>query len=155
MSQSRDARQPFCPPTATSVRNTGMIFPKGWGVKATHLAGRHGMQALGLAVGAVLAVITVSVLVSGAAPGAHSARLEARSQPAPLPSATSAVPGSAMQFAAAMQPGWGLGNSLDAIPAETSWGNPPVTKALLDAVRAQGFRSVRIPVTWTGHEGPA
>ena len=60
-----------------------------------------------------------------------------------------------MQFAAAMQPGWGLGNSLDAIPDETSWGNPPVTKALLDAVRAQGFRSVRIPVTWTGHEGPA
>lgn len=124
-------------------------------MKVTHLAARHGMQALGLAVGAVLAVITVTVLVSGVAPGAHSTRLEARSQPAPLPSAASAVPGSAMQFAAAMQPGWGLGNSLDAIPVETSWGNPPVTKALLDAVRAQGFRSVRIPVTWTGHEGPA
>ena len=60
-----------------------------------------------------------------------------------------------MQFVAAMQPGWGLGNSLDAIPDETSWGNPPVTKALLDTVRAQGFHSVRIPVTWSGHEGPA
>ena len=132
-----------------------MIFPKGWGVKATHQAARHGMLALGLAVGAVLVLITLTVLVSGAAPGAQSTRLEARSQPAPLASATSAVPGSAMQFVAAMQPGWNLGNSLDAIPVETSWGNPPVAKALLDAVRAQGFRSVRIPITWTGHEGPA
>lgn len=60
-----------------------------------------------------------------------------------------------MRFVAAMQPGWGLGNSLDAIPGETSWGNPPVTKALLRAIWAQGFRSVRIPVTWTDHEGSA
>ncbi|MFF5537210.1 cellulase family glycosylhydrolase [Streptomyces cinerochromogenes] len=62
------------------------------------------------------------------------------------------VPASAMDAVAAMQPSWNLGNTLDAIPDETSWGNPPVTKALFDTVRAQGFRSVRIPVTWTDHQ---
>ncbi|MGW3096614.1 cellulase family glycosylhydrolase [Streptomyces sp. NPDC001102] len=53
---------------------------------------------------------------------------------------------------AAMQPSWNLGNTLDAIPDETSWGNPQATKALFDTIRAQGFRSVRLPVTWSGHQ---
>ncbi|WP_238598042.1 cellulase family glycosylhydrolase [Saccharothrix sp. ALI-22-I] len=66
----------------------------------------------------------------------------------PLPAA-SHVPGTAQAVVAAMQPSWNLGNSLDAIPNETAWGNPPATKALFDAVRAKGFRSVRIPVTWS------
>jgi aryl-phospho-beta-D-glucosidase BglC (GH1 family) len=55
-----------------------------------------------------------------------------------------------------MQPGWNLGNSLDATGAdETSWGNPRITEALLDGVRAQGFKSIRIPVTWGQHQGGA
>ncbi|MEV0233348.1 cellulase family glycosylhydrolase [Nonomuraea sp. NPDC050786] len=58
----------------------------------------------------------------------------------------------AMDVVAAMQPGWNLGNTLDAFPDETSWGNPPATKALFETIRAQGFRSVRIPVTWTDHQ---
>ena len=62
------------------------------------------------------------------------------------------VPASPMDAVAAMQPSWNLGNTLDAIPDETSWGNPKVTKDLLDTIRAQGFRSVRIPVTWTDHQ---
>lgn len=52
-----------------------------------------------------------------------------------------------------MSPGWNLGNSLDATPTETSWGNPLVSQALLNAVKAAGFKSVRIPVTWTVHVG--
>ncbi|WP_258574693.1 cellulase family glycosylhydrolase [Streptomyces shenzhenensis] len=51
-----------------------------------------------------------------------------------------------------MQPSWNVGNTLDAIPDETSWGNPAITKAMFDAVRDKGFRSVRIPVTWSGHQ---
>ncbi|MFF4253792.1 cellulase family glycosylhydrolase [Streptomyces sp. NPDC001663] len=54
-----------------------------------------------------------------------------------------------------MQPGWNLGNSLDASPEETSWGQPRTTKHLLDSVRAQGFKSIRIPVTWSDHQGAA
>ncbi|WP_037682451.1 cellulase family glycosylhydrolase [Streptomyces griseus] len=59
---------------------------------------------------------------------------------------------SPMDTVAAMQPSWNLGNTLDAIPDETSWGNPLTTKALFDTIKAQGFRSVRIPVTWTDHQ---
>ncbi|MET7702004.1 cellulase family glycosylhydrolase [Streptomyces sp. NPDC005485] len=59
---------------------------------------------------------------------------------------------SPMGTVAAMQPSWNLGNTLDAIPDETSWGNPAATKALFDTIKAHGFRSVRIPVTWTDHQ---
>ena len=62
---------------------------------------------------------------------------------------------SAEEAVAAMQPGWNLGNTFDATGAdETSWGNPRVTQALLENVRAQGFNSIRIPVTWGQHQGP-
>jgi aryl-phospho-beta-D-glucosidase BglC (GH1 family) len=60
-----------------------------------------------------------------------------------------------MRFVAAMQPGWNLGNSLDAIPDETSWGNPATSKTLIDKIRSSGFHSIRIPVTWSGHQGTA
>jgi endoglucanase len=51
--------------------------------------------------------------------------------------------------------GWNLGNSLDALGNETSWGNPTVTQDLINAVDAAGFGVVRIPVTWIGHFGDA
>ncbi len=53
-----------------------------------------------------------------------------------------------LQLSTQMAPGWNVGNSLDAVPAETSWGNPPVSQQLMNAVKAAGFKSVRIPVTW-------
>ncbi|WP_353082093.1 cellulase family glycosylhydrolase [Tessaracoccus lapidicaptus] len=63
---------------------------------------------------------------------------------------------SAERIVADMQPGWNLGNTLDAVGAdETAWGNPRVTPELLRAVRAEGFRSIRIPVTWGQHDGGA
>lgn len=63
--------------------------------------------------------------------------------------------GDAMKTVAAMQPGWNLGNTMDAIPDETSWGNPRTTQALLRHVRSQGYKSIRIPVTWSNHHGAA
>ena len=62
------------------------------------------------------------------------------------------VPARTMDAVAAMQPSWNLGNTLDAFPSETSWGNPLTTRAHLAKIRAEGFRSVRIPVTWTDHQ---
>ncbi|QYX82505.1 cellulase family glycosylhydrolase [Streptomyces akebiae] len=70
----------------------------------------------------------------------------------PVPPASSPAARSAV---AAMQPGWNLGNTYDAIPDETSWGNPPVTRALFQRVRSQGFKSIRLPVTWGIHQGGA
>jgi endoglucanase len=86
----------------------------------------------------VAALVTVMVAIS-VAPVA-SADVRARS---------------AMDQVAAMQPGWNLGNTLDSTGAdETSWGNPRITEALLDNVKAQGFKSVRLPVTWSAHLAP-
>jgi endoglucanase len=48
-----------------------------------------------------------------------------------------------------MAPGWNLGDALESIPKETSWGNPIATDALLRGVKAAGFKSVRIPVAWS------
>ena len=60
-------------------------------------------------------------------------------------------------YVEAMQPGWNLGNTLDATPSETSWGNPLATQELIQQIAAQGFKSIRLPVTWdTGNRvGPA
>jgi endoglucanase len=54
-----------------------------------------------------------------------------------------------------MSPGWNLGNSFDASPNETSFGNPTPTQTLINAVHAAGFKTLRIPVTWTRHIGAA
>lgn len=68
-------------------------------------------------------------------------------------------PETAVEFAMSMAPGWNLGNNLDAVvngvSNETSWGNGKCTQQTMNKVRAAGFRSVRIPVSWVGHIGAA
>jgi aryl-phospho-beta-D-glucosidase BglC (GH1 family) len=46
--------------------------------------------------------------------------------------------------------GWNLGNDLEAIPAEGSWG-PVATQALINNVANAGFNTIRIPVSWNTH----
>jgi endoglucanase len=48
---------------------------------------------------------------------------------------------------AALDPGWNLGNTLDATPNEGSWNNPPVQASTFAQVKARGFKSIRIPGT--------
>ena len=67
---------------------------------------------------------------------------------------------SSAQVVADMRIGWNLGNTLDCLTtaeqgldAEIAWGNPRVTRAMLEVVAAAGFGAVRIPVTWAGHFG--
>ncbi|WP_025723166.1 cellulase family glycosylhydrolase [Paenibacillus polymyxa] len=67
-----------------------------------------------------------------------------------------AAASSLQSYVEAMQPGWNLGNSLDAVGAdETAWGNPRITQALIQQIAAQGYKSIRIPVTWDKHIGAA
>ncbi|MFC3492912.1 cellulase family glycosylhydrolase [Glycomyces rhizosphaerae] len=61
----------------------------------------------------------------------------------------------AMEQVAAMQPGWNVGNTLDALGGETGWGNPLITEELLQTVKAEGYNSIRLPVTWDENLGPA
>ncbi len=67
---------------------------------------------------------------------------------------------SSMELVADMKIGWSLGNTLDAtggmgISSEWSWGNPKTSQEMIDAILAQGFNVIRIPVTWEGHFGAA
>lgn len=65
---------------------------------------------------------------------------------------------SAAEIVKDMKIGWNLGNTLDCYNVtwevsdfETAWGNPRTTKAMIDAVKKEGFNAVRIPVSWNEH----
>lgn len=65
---------------------------------------------------------------------------------------------SAKQISEAMGLGWNLGNTLEAhgtdssgLATEVSWANPRATEQLIKAIRAKGFTTIRIPVTWGNH----
>lgn len=73
----------------------------------------------------------------------------------------------AIEIVNEMSPGWNLGNTLEAatswtgadlwnnkggLGAETGWQGTKTTQQIIDFVRDQGFRSVRIPCAWAyGH----
>lgn len=71
--------------------------------------------------------------------------------------------GEKVRFAKELTNGINLGNTLDAeglrnyepdaddLEFETFWGNPRITGEEFAAIRAAGFHSVRIPVTWKDH----
>lgn len=66
---------------------------------------------------------------------------------------------SGKELTAKMGVGWNLGNTLDSVGEwingdlehETAWGNVKTTKAMIDAVKKAGFKTVRIPVSWGEH----
>lgn len=47
-----------------------------------------------------------------------------------------------------MKAGWNLGNSLESENHEEAWGNPRITKEMIDGIRRKGFTTLRIPVRW-------
>lgn len=65
----------------------------------------------------------------------------------------------AKQTVIEMKTGWNLGNTMDANPgqgfqtisSETCWGQPKTTKAMIDALAAAGFKTIRIPTSWSNH----
>ena len=66
----------------------------------------------------------------------------------------------AMDIAVDMVPGWNLGNTLEPGPCnwlsneldyETAWQGSKTTQQIIDFVKAQGFRSIRIPCSWYVH----
>ncbi|MBQ9677140.1 MAG: glycoside hydrolase family 5 protein [Prevotella sp.] len=83
--------------------------------------------------------------------------------------AQSGLDKSATEIAKEMMPGWNLGNTMEAainwgsnpaavfnnnggLASETAWQGTKTTQQIIDFVKAQGFRSVRIPCAWVyGH----
>ena len=65
------------------------------------------------------------------------------------------MPSDAVTLASKMTIGWNIGNNLEAtgesFASETMWGNPKVTKELIDVVKEAGFNSIRIPCAWNGY----
>jgi len=57
---------------------------------------------------------------------------------------------SSVEFAKTLTIGWNLGNTLDA-NSETGWGAPLTTEAMIKAVHKAGFKTIRIPVSWSYH----
>lgn len=70
----------------------------------------------------------------------------------------------AATIAAKMYPGWNLGNTMEAnnggknfannigLAGETQWQSTKTTQEVIDYVKSQGFKSVRIPCNWVcGH----
>jgi len=110
--------------------------------RTRYLTGGRGPGRL---LGLLLALVTMIGVTSTAAFAAPAPK-------GPLPIRLPGAAASAADTVAAMQPSWNLGNTFDAIPDVTSWGNDVPTKSLFDALKAQGYRSVRIPVTWTDHQ---
>ncbi len=54
----------------------------------------------------------------------------------------------AAEIAANINLGTNIGNSLEAIGGETSWGNPLISKALVDLIKQNGFNAIRLPCSW-------
>jgi endoglucanase len=59
-----------------------------------------------------------------------------------------------------MGAGWNLGNQLeccdkDGIPSETAWGNPTITKPLIQKVKAAGFKTIRVTISYLNKIGSA
>ena len=66
----------------------------------------------------------------------------------PLPADESGMSSTAVQIASQIGMGWNIGNTLEATGGETAWGNPKVTKELINLVKANGFSAIRIPCSW-------
>lgn len=70
--------------------------------------------------------------------------------------AESADKKTAMQtYVESIGPGWNLGNTFEASGDETSWGNPSTTREFINQIAAEGYKSIRIPITWRHRMGDA
>lgn len=86
-------------------------------------------------------------------------------QAAPTPTLNASAPEniSSVELVRRMGLGWNLGNTMecagDGIKGlsvrgfETAWGNPETTQEMIDAIKAAGFKSIRIPVAWSNLMG--
>ena len=118
---------------------------------------------------ALATVLFCMTAVSAAGRKAHSAvKTEKTSVEAPDTLITSGIPFnnsiSAIALAKKMECGWNLGNTLDArdnwtktfplnqgLGSETVWGEVTTTEKIIRTGMDNGYKTIRIPVTWCNH----
>ncbi len=54
----------------------------------------------------------------------------------------------AVEIAANIKLGYNIGNTLEAMGSETSWGNPKITESFIQLVKQSGFNAIRLPCSW-------
>ncbi|KAL1613030.1 hypothetical protein SLS60_001262 [Paraconiothyrium brasiliense] len=106
------------------------------------MAGGMGMMGgnMGAMMGAGMASASASASASGSATSGAGVKCTGTFTPV-----------SASAFVKNINPGWNLGNTLDAVEDEGDWNNPKVTEGTFDDIKAAGFKGVRLPVTWAYH----
>lgn len=113
----------------------------------------------------ITVILSSLVLISAVMPYAFSAVSESADDGMMREDMTSA------ELVKDMGLGWNLGDTLDVCNAdrngdgkidensdnvdETLWGNPKATQELFNQLKADGIKSVRIPITWRDHMGEA
>ena len=101
---------------------------------------------------------------SGTPPGGNpSSDPQEQPQVQPRPNVTLNASLSALDIAQKMECGWNLGNSLDyrlcdgnypcnyGLGAETAWGEVLTTEQIIKTGIQNGYKTIRIPVTWFNH----
>jgi endoglucanase len=66
----------------------------------------------------------------------------------PLPPDATGMTSNAAQLYAKLGMGINIGNTLEAIGGETAWGNPKITQSFVNALKQNGFNTVRLPCSW-------
>ncbi|KFA49921.1 hypothetical protein S40293_01290 [Stachybotrys chartarum IBT 40293] len=89
-----------------------------------------------------LCALAVSRVLVVLAPSAAVAQLQCSNTFEPI---------TAQEWNDGANPGWNIGNTLDATPDETSWGQPRVVNSTITNVKSAGFRGIRIPITHQDH----
>lgn len=105
-------------------------------------------------------VIMLLVLLCACSKGEVTPDTDDENPPVEDPVSSDQMPGigeardiSSFDLVAEMGVGWNLGNWFDVTDRDkTVWGNPTPSKAMIDMVKAMGFKTLRIPVTWGTHQ---
>ena len=94
------------------------------------------------------ALVTAAVMAASALPSASFAAMDMSEFESGYSYPTEMRGLTAYQIVNDMGAGWNLGNSLESDYNETYWGNPTITKRMIDGIADRGFTTIRIPVRW-------
>ncbi len=105
-------------------------------------------------VSSVLALTSSSASISSASSTSSVTAFFPDYNKNPLPADATGMQSNAAQLASKIKLGWNIGNTMEAIGGETAWGNPQVSKELIQLLKAKGFDAVRIPLAWDQYANP-